>query len=144
MKSFLTPAVAILFTVLPIPAGEILLASFDLAGMPVETLPPTGSELRIQADDPAEGTRDRPADRAVYWQETKIGYIPARYRPQIEMLVRERIPMTLRVQSARPHPAPGQFLRVELWGIQRSAGENFPDFTQPEEPVYDWAWFAEE
>jgi len=116
-------------------AGEFLLADFDLAGMPVDSPPPSGTLLRLEP----ESSHPDITHWAVYSGDRKIGYIPARFHKQMDHLHRDRTQFTLRIQEVYPFPRPGQFLRVALWVAPRFPGEEFPDFTQPEDPEMEWA-----
>ncbi|MCC5842836.1 MAG: hypothetical protein JJU05_01155 [Verrucomicrobia bacterium] len=116
-------------------AGEVMLGEFDLAGMPIDSPPPSGSILRLEP----ESTRAEITHWAVHSGDRKIGYIPARFHAQMEHLLRDRTRFTLRVQEAASSPRPGQFLRVALWVTPRFPGEEFPAFTSPEDPETEWA-----
>lgn len=116
-------------------AGEVLLADFDLAGMPIDSPPPSGTRLRLEP----EASRAGMIHWAVYSGDRRIGYIPARFHTQIEDLHRDRARFTLRVCHASPAPRPGQFIRVALRVTPRFPGDAFPDFTTPEDPEIEWA-----
>lgn len=131
MKTYITLAFFVLLNCIALYAGEICLAEFDLAGMPVDALPPSGTELRLEPEAQPNGNNDW----AVYWDAHKLGYIPARFRVQVEDLLRERIALTLRAKQLAENPRPGQFLQVELWVTPRFPGEDFPEFNPPVESI---------
>lgn len=121
---------------LTLPAQEFLLTSFELAGMPVDPPPPPGTELRIEAEEHRAGH----VDWAVYTSGRKIGYLPARFRVQIQALVAQGTRLNLRVKALAESPRPGQFLTVGLWITPRFAQEDFPSFDDIEDPIVEWAY----
>lgn len=123
-----------------LPAQEFLLTSFELAGMPVDPPPSPGTELRIEAEEHRTGH----LDWAVYASGLKIGYLPARFRAQMQALMEQGTQLNLRVKALAESPRPGQFLTVELWVTPRFAEEDFPSFDLIEDPLVEWAFFMDD
>jgi len=114
------------FILIPLGAEQVLLARFDLAGMPVETLPEPASILTMIPEEPDQGT--------VLWQVLSdgilLGYIPARLTDYLETLLQEGYRLQLQLSGIHNPARPGRFVQVELWCRLRDR-EDIPIWTEP-------------
>ena len=116
-----------LSTVCPLHAQEqVCLGQMELAGMPTSSLPQLGDSLHLHP----ETLQLMRADG------TPVGFVPAIYHPQIRNMVKHQVRLRFDVVRLHPHPAPRQFLRVELWARPTSSGdlEYLVDRSQESEP----------
>lgn len=94
----------------PLCAADIVLARFDLAGMPVAADLPPGLELELIP----EFEEQSPMAWRVAWGDQTLGYIPARFSLSLEMLFREGRRPRIVIAAWHDDPSPGRFLQVEL------------------------------